>query len=177
MRVGSTALRSVHVSGFAYFGLLTPQCSPSSASCSSRQRFASSFLRTPGHPRRPCRAANTSPCRVCRGLSPPRECALPGAHKKACYSSDSTLRVKQRRLSVVGAVRWHQAKAVRLIEKAQPTLNDVRADRRAGERSSCRKRGDPTTFPCSTGRPGRYGGCSARRADRCEWRGNAQSAW
>jgi len=60
-----------------------PTMPPLSASCSSRQRFASGFLQTPGHPRRPCRAANISPCRVCRGLPPPRECALPGAQKKA----------------------------------------------------------------------------------------------
>ncbi len=48
-----------------------PTVLPLSASCSSRQRFASSFLQTPSHPGNPCRAANTSPCRVCRGLSPP----------------------------------------------------------------------------------------------------------
>jgi hypothetical protein len=65
-----SALRRCH--------LLTPQ----SASCSSGQRFVSSLLRTPSHPGRPCRAASTSPCRVCRGLSPPRECALPGAREK-----------------------------------------------------------------------------------------------
>ena len=33
-------------------------------------------------PTTPLPLANTSPCRVCRGLSPPSECALPGAHKK-----------------------------------------------------------------------------------------------
>src|SRR6267378_2184672 len=82
MRVGSTAPRSVHVPGFASLCLLTPQCSPLSASCSSRQRFASGFLQTPGHPSSPCRAASISPCRVCRGLSPPSECALPGAQTK-----------------------------------------------------------------------------------------------
>jgi uncharacterized membrane protein len=30
----------------------------------------------------PCRSANTSPCRGCRGLTPPSECALPGAHQE-----------------------------------------------------------------------------------------------
>jgi hypothetical protein len=54
MRVGSTSPRSVHVSGFASFGLLTPRLSPLSASCSSRQRFASSFLQTSGRPENPC---------------------------------------------------------------------------------------------------------------------------
>ena len=28
-----------------------------------------------------CRPANTSPCRVYRGLAPPSKCALPGAHR------------------------------------------------------------------------------------------------
>src|ERR1700722_5340376 len=32
---------------------------------------------------RTCGSANTCPCRLCRGLSPPSECALPGAQKKA----------------------------------------------------------------------------------------------
>ena len=38
-----------------------------------------SDLQSPGEP---LPSANTSPCRVCRGLSPPSECALPGAQKK-----------------------------------------------------------------------------------------------
>ena len=59
-----------------------PAAPPRSASCSSGQRFAFSFLRIRSHPRHPCRSANTSPCRVCRGLSPPSTCALPGAPKK-----------------------------------------------------------------------------------------------
>src|SRR5215475_1402243 len=58
-----------------------PAVPPLSASCSSRQRFASGFLQTPSRLGRPCRSANTSPCRVCRGLPPPRECTLPGAHR------------------------------------------------------------------------------------------------
>jgi len=52
-------------------------------SASSGQRFAYSFLQIPPRDRHPCRSANTSPCRACRGLSPPSECALPGAPKKA----------------------------------------------------------------------------------------------
>ena len=57
-------------------------CLSLSASCSSGQRFAFSFLRIPPRGGHPCCSANTSPCRVCRGLSPPSECALPGAPKK-----------------------------------------------------------------------------------------------
>src|SRR5215469_15608907 len=69
-----------------YWALHILACSPRcadliSASCSSGQRFASSFLRIPPRGGHPCRSANTSPCRVCRGLSPPSECALPGAPK------------------------------------------------------------------------------------------------
>ena len=59
-----------------------PAAPPLSASCSSGQRFACGFLQIPGHPGHPCRPANTSPCRVCRGLTPPSECALPGAQMK-----------------------------------------------------------------------------------------------
>ena len=56
-----------------------PTAPPLSASCSSSQRFAYGFLQIPPRGGHPCRSANTSPCRVCRGLSPPSECALPGA--------------------------------------------------------------------------------------------------
>ena len=58
-----------------------PAAPPLSASCSSGQRFAFSFLQIPPRGGHPCCSANTSPCRVCRGLSPPSECA-PGAPKK-----------------------------------------------------------------------------------------------
>ena len=47
--------------------------------CSSGQRFACGFLQISPHGEHPCRPANSSPCRVCSGLSPPSECALPGA--------------------------------------------------------------------------------------------------
>src|SRR5215469_16011548 len=56
-----------------------PAAPPRSASCSSGQRFAYCFLQIPSRDGHPCRSANTSPCRVWRGLSPPSECALPGA--------------------------------------------------------------------------------------------------
>ena len=59
-----------------------PAAPPLSASCSSGQRFAYSFLQIRSHPRHPCRLANTSPCRVCRGLPPPSKRALPGTTKK-----------------------------------------------------------------------------------------------
>ncbi|SIO60218.1 hypothetical protein SAMN05444172_4174 [Burkholderia sp. GAS332] len=63
-------------------GHLTPLRRLISASCSSGQRFAFGFLQIRGRPRHPCRSANTSPCRACRGLSPLSECALPGAPNK-----------------------------------------------------------------------------------------------
>lgn len=59
-----------------------PAVPPLSASCSSGQRFAFSFLQIPPHDGHPCCSANTSPCRVCRGLTPLSECALPGAPTK-----------------------------------------------------------------------------------------------
>ena len=59
-----------------------PTVPPLSASCSSSQRFAYSFLQIPPRDRHPCCSANTSPCRVCRGLALPSKCALPGAPKE-----------------------------------------------------------------------------------------------
>jgi hypothetical protein len=50
--------------------------------CSSSQRFACGFLRIPPRGGHPCRPANSSPCRACRGLSPPSGSALPGAQTK-----------------------------------------------------------------------------------------------
>ena len=82
MPVGYTSRRSVQVSGFTDIGLLTPPCRLVSASCSSGQRFAFGFLQISSRPEHPCRSANSSPCRASRGLSPPSECALPGAPKK-----------------------------------------------------------------------------------------------
>ena len=98
MPVGSTSRRSVQVLGFAVYWPAHPAVPPLSASCSSGQRFAYGFLQIPPRDGHPCRSANTSPCRVCRGLSPPSECALPGApHKSpahgaglACLSVEST---------------------------------------------------------------------------------------
>jgi len=52
------------------------------SSCSSGQRFACGFLQIPPRDGHPCRPADSSPCRACRGLSPPSGCALPGARKQ-----------------------------------------------------------------------------------------------
>ena len=71
MPVGYTSWRSVQVLGFDEYGHLTPPCRLVSASCSSGQRFAFDFLQIPPRGGHPCRSASTSPCRVCRGLSPP----------------------------------------------------------------------------------------------------------
>src|SRR4029077_16684666 len=59
-----------------------PAAPPLSACCSSGQRFAFSFLQIPPRGGHPCCSANTFPCRACRGLAPPSECALPGATTK-----------------------------------------------------------------------------------------------
>jgi len=81
MPVGYTSQRAVQVSGFDDIGRLAPLPRLVSASCSSGQRFAFSFLQIPSRPGHPCRSANSSPCRVSKGLSPSSECALPGAHR------------------------------------------------------------------------------------------------
>ena len=80
--VGYTSQRPVQVSGFDDIGRLAPLHRLISASCSSGQRFAFSFLQIRSYPRHPCRSANSSPCRASRGLSPPSECALTGAPRK-----------------------------------------------------------------------------------------------
>jgi len=74
--VGYTSQRPVQVSGFDDIGRLAPLHRLISASCSSGQRFAFSFLQIRSYPRHPCRSANSSPCRASSGLSPPSECAL-----------------------------------------------------------------------------------------------------
>src|ERR1700756_1618675 len=89
MPVGFTPQPSVQVLGFDDFGHLTRLRRLVSASCSSGQRFAFGFLQIRSRPRHPCRSANSSPCRVSRGLSPPSECALPGAPKKGRLHAQS----------------------------------------------------------------------------------------
>src|ERR1700752_1632954 len=89
MPVGYTPQPSVQVLGFDGIGHLTRLSRLVSASCSSGQRFAFGFLQIRSRPRHPCRSANSTPCRVSRGLSPPSECALPGAPKKAPDSCES----------------------------------------------------------------------------------------
>jgi len=83
----------VQVPGFEDIGLLSQYGRLVCDFCSSGRCFVTpwrDFLRIPPHGRHPCRPANTSPCRVCRGLdfdklgqvAPPSECALPGARSK-----------------------------------------------------------------------------------------------
>src|SRR5215510_15009361 len=82
MPVGFTSQCSVQVLGFASYWPAHPTAPPLSVSCSSGPRFAYGFLQIPPHDGHPCCSANDSPCRVRRGLSPPSECALPGAPNK-----------------------------------------------------------------------------------------------
>ena len=79
-RIYVTAFRAS--TGLCIYWPAHPAVPPLSASCSSGQRFAYSFLQIPPRDGHPCRSANTSPCRVFRGLSLPSECALPGAQKR-----------------------------------------------------------------------------------------------
>ena len=83
MPVGFTSQPSVQVLDFGDNRHLIRLRRLVSASCSSGQRFAFSFLQIRSRLRHPCRSANSSPCRASRGLSPPSECALPGAPKKS----------------------------------------------------------------------------------------------
>ena len=79
-RIYVTTLRAS--TGLCVYVPAHPAVPPLSASCSSGQRFAYSFLQIPPRGGHPCRSANTSPCRVCRGLAPQSKCALPSAHKR-----------------------------------------------------------------------------------------------
>ena len=78
----STSMPSVQVSDFEDTCLLIRHDRLVCDFCSSSQRFACGFLQIPPRDGHPCRPANSSPCRVCRGLAPPSECALPGAQGK-----------------------------------------------------------------------------------------------
>jgi len=82
MPAAYTCMPSVQVWDFEDNGLLIRHARLVCDFCSSGQRFACGFLQTPPRDGRPCRPANSSPCRVCRGLAPPSRRALPGAPKK-----------------------------------------------------------------------------------------------
>ena len=82
MPAAFTAMRSVQVPDFENICLLIQHGRLVCDFCSSGQRFACGFLQIPPRGGHPCRPANTSPCRACRGLSPPSGCAMPGAQTK-----------------------------------------------------------------------------------------------
>ncbi len=82
MSAAYTTTLSVQVSDFEDICLLIQHRCLVCDFCSSDQRFACGFLQIPPRGGHPCRSANTSPCRVCRGLAPPSGCALPGAQKE-----------------------------------------------------------------------------------------------
>ncbi|SDB18891.1 hypothetical protein SAMN03159386_01386, partial [Pseudomonas sp. NFACC17-2] len=70
MPVGSTSQRSVQVSGFEDIGLLTPLCRLIRF-LFVRPAFCLGLPSDSQSPATPLPLANTSPCRVCRGLAPP----------------------------------------------------------------------------------------------------------
>jgi hypothetical protein len=82
MPAAYTSMLSVQVSDFEFISPLIQHGCLLCGFCSSGQRFACGFLQIPPRGGHPCRPANTSPCRVCGGLSPPSRCALPGAPNK-----------------------------------------------------------------------------------------------
>lgn len=109
---------------YKYWALVIMDTSPryaaSSASCTSGQRFAFGFLQIRSRPRHPCRSANSSPCRASRGLSPPSECALPGAPTKSpCRSHRRGSRARRlflNRSDSLGATVVTQRKLVDLAQ-------------------------------------------------------------
>jgi hypothetical protein len=71
MPAAYTAMLSEQVSDFEDIGLLIQHDHLLGDFCSSGQRFVTpwrDFLQIPPQRGHPCRPANTSPCRVCRGL-------------------------------------------------------------------------------------------------------------
>src|SRR5690625_1296441 len=82
MPAAYTTMLSVQEQDFRDICLLIQHDRLKCDSCTSGQRFTFGFLQIPPHDEHPCRSASSSPCRACRGLPPPSECALPGALKK-----------------------------------------------------------------------------------------------
>jgi hypothetical protein len=138
------------------FNTRTSRTPPLSASCSSRQRFASGFLQTSSHPDRPCRAANGSPCRVRRGLSPLKKCAPCRAHKEegrltpafllsasaGCSQPDITSRTSCRPARRSCAVRQTASVSTGCLPPARRLGTARRSDCcRRDERTSRRRRG------------------------------------
>src|SRR5690625_3233940 len=82
MPAAYTTMLSVQEQDFRDICLLIQHDRLKCDSCTSGQRFAFGFLQIPPHDEHPCRSASSSPCRACRVLPPPSECALPCAPKR-----------------------------------------------------------------------------------------------
>jgi hypothetical protein len=89
MPAASTPMPSVQVPGFEDICLLTRPGRLVCDFCSSGQRFACGFLQIPPRDGHPCRPANSSPCRACKGLAPSSGCALPGAQNERARPKSS----------------------------------------------------------------------------------------
>src|SRR5690625_4244829 len=87
MPAAYTTMLSVQEQDFRDICLLIQHDRLKCDSCTSGQRFAFGFLQIPPHDEHPCRSASSSPCRACRGLPPPSECALPGAQTETARIS------------------------------------------------------------------------------------------
>src|SRR5690625_5751966 len=85
MPAAYTTMLSVQEQDFRDICLLIQHDRLKCDSCTSGQRFTFGFLQIPPHDEHPCRSANSSPCRACRELPPPSECALPGAQRKTAF--------------------------------------------------------------------------------------------
>jgi hypothetical protein len=154
MPVGFTSWRSVQVLGFTDLGLLTPPRRLISASCSSGQHFACGFLQIPPHDGLPCRSANTSPCRVCKGLPPPsRQTRHHSEPDSASHGATRhAWRTKKKARQLPGFLDSRTCKLIQLLPRCplQP-VPDGRAVRPAPS-VRCRQRGSQTSG-CADSRP------------------------
>ena len=124
MPAASTSRGSVQVLGFGSIGPLTRSGCLVCGFCSSGQRFAYGFLQIPPRGGHPCRSANSSPCRVCRGLSPLSIApCLAHKHKKApiLAGSEPFTFCKETSLSSSNGRSWRSNASWRLPNFAIPT--------------------------------------------------------
>ena len=86
-----------------HFFACSPRCSASIRFLFVRPALCLRLPPDSQSPATPLPSANTSPCRVCRGLPPPSECALSGAQTK---SPSFWLGLKERRDSIHRGEWW-----------------------------------------------------------------------
>jgi hypothetical protein len=135
MPVGCTSQRSVQVSGFDDYGRLTPLCRLIRF-LFVRPAFCLGLPSDSQSPATPLPLANTSPCRVCRGLSPPShqrghhsqtgcayaQRAMPGAHRVGGGFTSAVLSHHRTYGSVYGGSGYATKPVYRIQYRDQPKL-------------------------------------------------------